>query len=225
MRRIVFLSMVLGLLLCAQWVAWWAANGVSASSGPIRVHEIAFFYKTDEKARFLELKNRWQSRHRGELPLSVAGELAQAAFNEASVETPFTQWLYHGGAAPQVFSSKIHLYNTSRQALLNTPLHVTVRAKVAELRVNPEIQMTDYAHLERTGRWETIHQETLNIAALAPDEDLRVEVMRFNLLGFLAKQAHRWPVELEVQVESPAMGVHKQVLRLTPDHFAVPAIY
>lgn len=202
-----------------------ATRAATGQHGAVKASSLDFYYKTDAKARFLDLKNQWQSKHRGEISLNQADEMAQEAYSQASVETPFSQWLFHGGPDPRVFTGKLHLYNSSTKALLNVPLSVTLRAKVGELRVNPEIQMTDYDHLDDTARWEDVSSKTITIPALAPGEDMLVEVARFRLLDFLARHPNQWPSQVMVQVNAPQMGSTRKIITLVPDHFVVPVLY
>ncbi len=229
MKRFVFILLILGLLACAQVLTFMAtdasaARGVSNTT-TLKTASLDFYYKLDEKARYLDLKNQWQSKHRGEFSPRQAVELADEAYKKASVEAPFEKWLYHGAPAPRVFTGKLHLYNSSKQALLDVPLKVTLRAEVGDLRVDSVVQLTDYGHLSKTARWMTLSEQTVSIPAVAPGEDLQVEVMRFRLMEFLAAHPNRWPSQLEVQVSGPQVGTVKKSLSLAPDHFVVPVLY
>lgn len=223
-KRVVFVLMVVGLLIASEAVTVLATRA-SAANGLLKVESLGFFYKLDEQARYLDLKTKWQTEHRVDLSLDKASELAKEAYGKAGVESPFEQWRYQGGPAPHVFSSKMHLYNAGKNAMLNIPLQVVVRAKVGELRVSPDIQMTDYDHLEQTARWETVSQKTVKIAALAPGEDQLVEVMNFQLMDFLAKHPNQWPSQVEVSVSAPGIATTRKLLPLVPDHFVVPVLY
>lgn len=223
-RRIVLIIITLTLLLLSEAVTLMATRAAT-SHGPVKVDNISFYYKLDEKARFLDLKTQWQSEHRGELPLGKAVEIATEAYNTAATESPFEMWRYHGGPAPNVFTSKAHIYNQSRTALLNVPVTVLVRAKVGELRVNPAIQMTDFEHLEDSAQWETISKETIMVPALAPGEDLLLPVLQFRLLEFLARHPNHWPAQLELKLTSPLIGTAYKSISLVPDHFVVPVLY
>jgi hypothetical protein len=216
---------VLALLLCSQAICLLATRAATRQSGDIRVHSLDFYYKEDENARFLHLKNTWQSQHRGEISLTKSDELATEAYRQAGVEAPFTRWRYQGGPSPKVFTSKIHLYNNGKRAVLNLPLKVSVRAKVGELRVKPDIQMTDYGYLQQTAHWEDVSSNTITVPALAPNEDMLVEVMRFRLMNFLAAHPNQWPTQVEVTVSAPQMATVRKSLPLVPDHFVVPTLY
>jgi hypothetical protein len=109
--------------------------------------------------------------------------------------------------------------------LLTVPVSVTVRAKVGDLRVDPDIQMTDYEYLKESAQWETISQKTLTIPAIAPGEDMLLTLMQFHLLDFLAAHPNRWPVQVEVTLTSPLIGSSRRSISLIPDHFVVPVLY
>lgn len=224
MRRIVLIIITLTLLLLSEAVTLMATRAATAHN-PVKVEDISFYYKLDEKARFLDLKTRWQSEHRGELPITKATDIATEAYNIAATESPFETWRYHGGPAPNVFTGKAHIYNKGRTALLNVPVTVLVRAKVGELRVNPAIQMTDFDYLEESAHWETLSRETITIPALAPGEDMLLPVLKFRLLEFMVRHPNRWPVQLELKMSSPMMGTAYKSLSLVPDHFVVPVLY
>lgn len=223
MKRAVFILLIIGLFVCSQALTLLATR--AATGQPVKAESIGFFYKMDAHARYLDLKTKWQSGHRGELSIEQASELATEAYEKSSVESPFEKWLFHGGPSPYLFKGKLHIYNTTSAALLQVPLAVTIRAKVGELRVDPTIQMTDFEHLNATARWETVSQENLSVDALAPGEDMLVDVMRFHLLKFLKEHPNQWPTRLEVVVTSPQLGTHRQQLELVPDHFVVPVLY
>jgi hypothetical protein len=223
-RRFVFIALIIGLLVAAETLALWSTNAV-ASYGALKVQSLGFFYKADEQTRFLDLKTRWQAEHLGEISHRKASELADEAYGKSDVESPFTLWRYHGGPSPNIFSGKVHLFNTGKEALLNVPMAVTLRARVGDLRVKPAIQTTDYDYLESSSRWVTLGRNTVTVQALAPGEDMLLEVGRFRLMDFLAENPNRWPVEVEVQVTSPQTGTVKKSIALIPDHFVVPNLY
>ncbi len=224
MKRAVFIALIVALFVFSEAVTLLATRAAT-SSPPIKVESIGFYYKMDANARYLDLKTQWQATHRGELKLEEAASLAEEAFQKASVESPFDKWLYHGGPSPQVFKSKLHIYNTSKNALLDIPLYVTIRAQVGELRVNPDIQMTDFDHLRATASWQILSEDTVKVAALAPGEDMLVDVMQFKLLDFLKNHPNQWPTRIEVLINSPKLGTSRQSLELIPDHFVVPVLY
>lgn len=224
MKRPVFIIIIITLVLITQAVTLLATRA-GTPKAPIRVESIDFYYKMDAKARFLDLKNRWQSENRGALAISKASELANEAYNQSNSESVFDQWRYHGGPAPSVFVSKAHIYNSGKTALLNVPVSVTVRAKVGDLRVDPIIQMTDYDYLKETAVWETVSIETITIPAIAPGEDLLLPLMKFRLLDFLASHPNRWPVLVEVRMSSASLGNSRKAISLVPDHFVVPVLY
>jgi hypothetical protein len=223
-KRFVFFCVTIALLLLSQALCLFATRA-AASNGPIKVDNIGFYYKLDEKARYMALKTQWQSEHHGEISTSKASELAMQAYTTSSVESTFDQWRYQGGPDPAVFTGKAHLYNTGQKALLNVPVSVTVRAKVGDLRVNPSIQMTDYDTLKDTSEWELVSQKTVTIPAIAPGEDMLLPLMEFHLLDFLSKHPNRWPLQLEVTMASASMGSSRQTISLIPDHFVVPVSY
>jgi hypothetical protein len=223
-KRFVFICLTIALLLLAESVCLFATRA-AASNAPIKVDNIGFYYKLDAKARYMDLKTRWQSDHRGELAATKASELALEADKAASVESAFDKWRYQGGPDPAIFAGKAHIYNAGHKALLNVPVYVTVRAKVGDLRVNPTIQMTDYDYLKDSARWELVSQSTVTIPAIAPGEDILLPLTQFNLLDFLAKHPNRWPVQLEVSMVSLSAGSSRKTISLIPDHFVVPVIY
>lgn len=191
------------------------------------IEEVVFYYKIDEETRYIDLKNKYQNRNRGEIPLQKAALLAQEAFLKASVEKQLDKWLFHGGASPNVFMAKAHLFNKSKSALLNTRLDITLRVREGEWLVNPEIQMTDFAHLVSSAKWRTLWHHTEVVPVVAPGEDLRVPVLGyFNVLRYLRFNSNAWPVEMELVVRAPALGEQAtQRLELVPDHFLVPLLY
>lgn len=224
MRRIIFLLIIASLLLCSvlvSQVASRAATGISV----LRVANLSFFYKQDEQARFLDLKTQWQTERRGELSLSKAAEFAQQAYDKASVEAELPEWRYHGGPSPKVITAKVHLYNSSKKALLNTPISMTLKAEVGDLRVSPQTQMTDYQYLASTAQWQTVASKKIIIPAIAPEEDQQLSVMTFHLMDFLATHNNQWPRRLKVTLSSPSFKTTEKQLTLIPDHFIVPVLY
>lgn len=238
-----FILLVLGLLLLSEAITLLATNadglpgseikaGVSAirpanaSVSDIKVAGAEFYYRLDEKARFIELKNQWQSKSRGELPIDRAQVLAQDAYEHASVEEVLNRWRYHGGPSPWVFTAKAHLFNEGEQAYLNVPVTVAYRAKLGDLRVNSALQLTDFNHLKQSARWEKLPGgQSRTIPALAPGEDLLLDLGRVELLALLAAHPNRWPTEIEVQISSPRFATVSKRIELTPDHFVTPQIY
>jgi len=191
----------------------------------LKVQSIDLYYKLDAEARYIDLKNQWQSDHRGEIPIEKARELALEADHESDMDTPFTQWRNQGGPAPLVFSAKAHIYGTGQQALLNVPFTVTIRAKTGNLRVITDLQLTDFQTLRSTAHWLTISQRTIRVPAVAIGEDLLLPLMEFQMLDFQKRHPNQFPVALEVKVSSPALGTVTRTLPLLPDHFVVPVIY
>lgn len=223
-KRFVFILLVVALLLTAEMVTIWATRA-DTPLRPIKADSLDFYFKTDENARYLDLKSKWQAETRGEITFQKASELAEEAYTASSVESPLKLWRAQGGPAPNIFHSKIHICNTGKEALLNVPMTATLRARVGELRVKPDIQMTDYDHLERSSKWVSLGQSTVNVPAFAPGEDMLLEMNRFKLMEFLSKHSGRWPVEVEVKVSSPQMGTIRKTMALIPDHFVVPILY
>jgi hypothetical protein len=192
----------------------------------IQVWGTDFYYRLDEKARFIELKNQWQSEHRGELPIEQARIFSEMAYDQSSVDEVLRLWRHQGGPSPWVFSAKAHIFNNSDTAYLNVPVHITYRAKVGELRVNSATQLTDFKHLSQSVQWNSFpgsHQ--ISIAAIAPGEDMLLDLGRVNLLAFLVSNPKQWPAEIEVSISSPQFKTVRQVLKLTPDHFLTPYMY
>lgn len=201
--------------------------GASAKkSGKLNLEHVVFYYKTDEEVRFADKKANYQSKARGRLPADVAIQLANEAYEEASVEQELNQWRYHGGPAPNIITAKAHLYNESAQARLNTHLNVVVRAKIAPLLVDPKTLLVDFNYLKSNGKWLTLDKRSVSVSALAAGEDSREDVTRFDLRAFLAKHPNDWPSELEITVKCPESGqTVKSRLTLIPDHFVVPTLY
>lgn len=232
-KRVVFIILTLSLLLLSEAVTLLATHAAaprgqlkgSVSNRAVQVQSLDFYYKMDEKSRYLDLKNQWQSAHKGELNYAEASTLAAQAYDESSVESELEQWAYHGGPDPKVMTGKVHIYNVGQRALLNLPIKVTLRAKVGELRVNPAIQMIDYDYLNDTAQWLSVSSKTVKVAALAPGEDMLVDLGKFQMLDFLGKHPNQWPAKLELRVDSPEFGTSRKVLNVIPDHFVVPVLY
>jgi hypothetical protein len=191
----------------------------SASASILRLQELAFYYRQDEAVRFLSMKNLREHELEHILPASELPELARKAYKASTVETQLISWRKHGGPAPHCFSAKIHLYNQSNQALVETPLKVVVRVKMGVLKVDPVLHLTDYDNLNRTAQWMTIRKSTVIMAALAPGMDKQLDVLDFELLPFLAAHPGYWPTEMEVSVKVLDLPLSKQTLTLLPDHF------
>jgi hypothetical protein len=215
-------------LLISEAVTLLATRAASPPAS-LQTQELAFYYKQDEPVRYLDLKNRQQLAHPGELSPERQAGLSRQAYEEAAVEAPLNEWRSQGGPTPRIFSGKLHLYNAGREALLNVPLQVTVRALVGDLQPDPVLHLTNYARLEETARWETLPPSTVSlppssvvsVPAIAPDADKRIEVMKFELLPFLATHPGRWPLQLEITVRSPHLATRRRLLMLIPDHFAI----
>ncbi len=197
-----------------------------SGGGDLQVASADFYYRLDEKASFIALKNQWQSEHRGELSPDQAELFADQAYDKAGVEEVLTQWRYHGGPNPWVFSVKAHLFNEGKKAYLNVPVQVIVRAKMGDLRVNPAIQMTDWTYLQQSAHWVTISgPKAITVSAIAPGEDQLLPLGRINLLSLLSKHPNQWPVELELHLQSPRFAPVTQRISLKPDHFVTPHWY
>ncbi len=245
MQQTVLIWLVLGLLLLSQALTLLSAKADNVFSGSLtgtvsrsvparprsanqglQVASADFYYRLDEKASFIALKNQWQSEHRGELSPEQAQIFADQAYDKAGVEEVLKQWQYHGGPNPWVLSLKAHLFNDGQKAYLNVPVQVTVRARMGDLRVNPAIQMTDWAHLQQSARWKTLSgPETITVSAIAPGEDQLLSLGRINLLSYLSKHPNQWPIELEMQLRSPHFAPVSQRITLKPDHFVTPTWY
>ncbi len=225
MKTRYFLLLVIALLLASETLTLLGSSKAAETLHALKAQSLSFFYKEDEKARFLDFKNQWQSAHRGEIPLKQAAQLASDAYTQSSVENELLHWRALGGPSPEVMSAKLDLYNTSPQALLDVPVQIRFRAKVGLLRVNPAVQMTDYDYLNQTAQWETVSNHSTRIAVIAPGEDMRLDLGRFELLRFLSTHPGKWPVELAVNVSAKPLGAHSQNLTLLPDHFVMPALY
>jgi hypothetical protein len=230
-KRFVFLLLIIGLLLCAQWITFIASASsrhapVKRSiSLPLTVASLKFYYKQDENARFIDLKTKWQTEHKGAISLQKAADFADTADSQASVEAELSRWKAQGGPAPKVFGAKLHLYNNGKKAIVNIPLTITTKVNVGDLRVSPVTQLTDYEYLRQTSRWETVSTRTMQIPVVAPGEDQLIDVAKFRLLDFLGKHAGQWPESVQVSVSSPQFGIAERRIILLPDHFVVPTLY
>lgn len=226
-----FLLLILGLLLCAQWITIVASASSKhmaskhAVSLPLKVASLKFYYKQDEDVRFIDLKTQWQTEHKGAITLQKAAEFADMANEQACVEAELSRWKAQGGPAPKVFGAKLHLYNNSKKAIVNIPLTITTKANVGDLRVSPLTQLTDYGYLRQTARWETLSTRTIQVPVVAPGEDQLIDVAKFRLLDFLGKHANQWPESVRISVSSPQFGVAERELSLLPDHFVIPTLY
>lgn len=227
-KRAVLILLIMLALLTSEAVTLLATRA-AAPPAPLQTQELAFYYKQDEPVRYLNLKNRQQLEHPGELSPERQVELSREAYEQATVEAPLNEWRFQGGPTPRIFSGKLHLYNAGRDALLNVPLQVTIRALVGDLQADPVLHLTDYAHLEETAHWETLSpsvvslpaSSVISVPAIAPGADKQIEVMKFELLPFLATHPGRWPLQLEITVQSPRLAVRRRSLLLIPDHFAI----
>jgi hypothetical protein len=224
MRRV---ALILVSLACSVLASFGPLQLAHAAKGhaAIQVQSLDFYYKLDEAARFLDLKAQWQGEHRGEISIAKAKELAQAAYRESDLDTPFDRWRYHGGPSPRTFSAKAHLYSLGQKALLNVAFQVTVRAKVGNLRVIPNLQLTDYKTLQTSAHWQIVSQRTIHVPAIASGEDLLLPLMQFQLLDFLERHPNQFPVCLEVRLSNPHLGSVVKSIPLSPDHFVVPVFY
>ncbi len=189
----------------------------------LQAQSLGFFYKQDAPVRYQGIRSRWKAKHTNELTLDADAELTRLAYEQANVEAPLEEWRFQGGPAPGLFSGKLHLYNNGSEAMLNVPLKVVVRAFVGELQPDPMLKLTDYDRLESSARWEDVSSSVVQIPAVGPGSDKQVEVMRFELLPFLAQHAGKWPLRVDITVSAPNMASSHQVLTLIPDHFALPA--
>lgn len=224
MRRLILT--LLTLALCLMSTMGMLLEVQAASGSALKVQSLDFYYKLDEAARYLELKNQWQSEHRGEIPIAKAKALAQEANLTSDMDTPFAYWRYHGGPSPLTFRAKAHIYSSGEQkAFLNAPFLVTVRVKVGNLRVIPDLQLTDYTTLQTSAHWETLSQCTIRVPAIAAGEDLLLPLMEFQLMDFLEKHPNQFPIRVEVRLSNPHLGVVTKSIPLTPDHFVVPVVY
>ena len=192
---------------------------------PAKVEKILFYHKSDAETRYIAKRAAWQSENRGAIALEDAEPLALEAYEEASLEKPLELWRRHGGAHPQVITAKAYLQNPTDKALLDLKLQVTVRAKRGELRVDPQLLLTDYDHLNRTGTWEQILQYTQTIPVLAPGEEILAPILQFQLLRYLRFHPNQWPESLQVEVvllNTKPSQKKLATLRLIPDHFVLP---
>ncbi|HEY9746814.1 MAG TPA: hypothetical protein V6C99_11415 [Oculatellaceae cyanobacterium] len=221
-----------------RWLIWLISSLLLCIQGPLCLAEkhkpppprlktvnLKFYYKLDEKARLIDLKVRHQTEQPGQLTWKTLASLAEAADKAASVEAELPAWRYQGGPSPQIFTAKLHFYNPGKNALSDIPMTVTVKAQLGDLRVSPLTQLTDYTHLQKTARWETISIQRRMIPIIAPGEDQLVEVARINLPDLLSKHPNRWPAAIRVSVSSPLLGIAERELPLFPDHFAIPELY
>ena len=191
----------------------------------LKVQSMDFYYRMEQESRYLDLKNQWQSHHRGEITQKKAIEFARQADQASDMETPLTAWQYQGGPAPYIFRAKAHIFSTAPKAMLNVPFTISVRANVGQLGVIPSLQLTDYERLRSSARWVEISKKTVTVPAIAPGEDLLLPLMEFQLLLFLERHPQSFPVTIEVLLSSPQLGSVSKTLPLTPDHFVMPVFY
>lgn len=192
----------------------------------LTLEKIEFYYRADEQARYIELKNKAQAEKRGELTPERNMEVAREAFDASSVEKPFDVWRYHGGPNPNIFLIKAHVYNQTGQAQIDVPMTVSVRAKVGPLLVNPKTLLIDTQYLENTAKWMTLFQQQMTLPAIAQGEDMLFELRQFDLTEFLATHPGQWPTAITVSVSSSELDGEKTAnLQMKPDHFVVPVLY
>lgn len=234
MKRYILLILVTLLLLLSEAVTLFAAHAdhfrapaqSARSARPIQIDRLEFYYKLDGKARFLDLKTRWQETHHGETSFRTAAILARQADAMAKTEAPLTLWRYHGGPDPAIFSGKMHIHNQGTKALLNVPVKTTLLARVGPLSVKPDTLLTDFDALERSARWQVLSSQTFTIPAIAPDEDMLIPAMAFRLYDFMSANPNRWPVEVAIRVgDSPLVASASRSVRMIPDHFVMPVLY
>jgi len=193
----------------------------AGKQGQLEVSGLAFYYREDEDARFLDLKTRWQTGHQNKLPPKEAIDFADQAYKASSMDAELNVWRFQGGPHPKTITAKVRLYNPTRDALLDVPIHVQLWAKVGDLLVESGSQLTAYGALRASARWEPVSLGNLKIPVIAPDEDQILEVTQFRLLPFLEPRPYQWPIYLKVVVTSPKFQRAEKVLTLLPDHFVL----
>jgi len=218
------------------WLAVWLWVGATAWAAPV-LEEVQFYYRMDAEARYYVLRSAWQQEHSGAFTVEAAEKLALQAFDAASVEKKLKAWRERGGPRPPIFYAKAYVRNPSKEAVLNTHLRVETRVHSGELRVDPQVLMTDYRYLRQTAQWHSVSEETVSIPVLAPGEETLVKVAWFEVFRFLRKQPDLWPWQVEVTVSLLPEGSEKAGkpkatletqrvrLRLIPDHFLLPEAY
>lgn len=191
----------------------------------LRIERVQFYHKIDEEVNYLSLKKDWLTSHPTSLNLAQAGKLAEDAFEKSTVETPLEEWRYHGGPNPFVFTAKAHIYNDSPEAHLNKKFKIIVKAKIGNLGVNPNTLLVDYNHLKNSATWKTLSNQSITVPAIAPGEELLLDVMQLNMLAFMATYPNQWPTELTVSVSMTGSNAFaEESLHLTPDHFMVEGL-
>ncbi|MEM0952148.1 MAG: hypothetical protein AAGI66_08420 [Cyanobacteria bacterium P01_H01_bin.74] len=219
---LVFTSFV--LLLFAELISLWASPAAEQLN-QLHLNSLDFYYKKDAYTRFLDLKQKWQTRHQKALPYWVASQLSEQAYAKATIESPISIWQYDTANAPNILEGKAHVFNKTKQPLFNVALQVTLRAKAAQLAVTPETQMTDFDHLEATAEWQELSEKAFVIPVIAPDEDILLPLAKFSLMAFKQQFPDQWPLKVQVTVDSPALNYTEKTISLIPDYFVMPALY
>ncbi|MBX2861724.1 MAG: hypothetical protein KTR14_10865 [Vampirovibrio sp.] len=197
---------------------------LSSTSQPEKIKPLAFYYKLDEDARFLALKAEQVNQSRGAFYPEVLEKLARKSYQQASIEEPFKVWRTMGGPHPWIFRPKVLLNNSSQVALLDISIQVTVSIKTGEWRVDPELLLTDYDHLEKTAQWKTLTTYQTDLPVLAPGEDKLFTLAEIELLPYIHAHPNQWPTHLKVSVSAPKTSLQvEETLPLIPDHFLIPA--
>lgn len=201
-------------------------GGIQEKHGTeLRIERVQFYYKADEEIHYLSLKKNWLKTHPAQLSLTQAGSLAEEAYNKATIDTPLEFWRYQGGPAPFLLSAKAHIFNDSPEAHLNKKFRVLVKAKIGSLGVNPNTLLVDFNHLNNSGRWKTLSNQIIEVPAIAPGEELLLDVMQLNMIAFMATYPNQWPTEMTVDVSMPgSFAQAAQTIELTPDHFMVDGL-
>jgi hypothetical protein len=187
----------------------------------ITVESVDFQYRPDEAARLLALKQKW-IKSKGRRPnLIELGDLAMQAYTMSTLDEPLPIWRAQGGPSPWVFRPRVYLVNGTDEAVLNQTVKLEVRAKMGELRVDPDALLTDYGFLEQSAQWQTLYQEDLQVPVVAPGEDKPVDAKLIVLSNLLGTSQSQWPVLIEA---TATIGTEQKSvsLRLVPNHFVLP---
>lgn len=192
-----------------------------AGSG-LRLEGVPYFYMAEADARYHALKNRWLTMHKGQEPgWDELIALSYQAEDGANIPLILQEWQSQGGASPRLIYPSLHLVNEGREAYLNLTFTATIQAYVGEWRVNPQVLLTDVAHLKQTGHWEVIQQAPVTIPVITAGEDALVALPVVSVLELLKRYPNQWPMALNVQVSGHGLQGQSDLI-LAPDIFLLP---
>ncbi len=190
---------------------------------PLKIEGVTFYYKSDADVRYYQGLTQRETTHTRSPVLKDKIVLAQKAYQQASLETPFSRWAVQGAPHPWVFRVKVHLANQRTTALLNPKVLLRVQFKRGPLRVDPETLITDVDYLMRNAHWEPYFTQTLTLPVLGPGEEVELPSKLIELLPWTASHPNDWPVAVSAEATiQPAGKPNRRELLCIPDHFIVP---